>query len=71
MLQKLREAFRESSIRYYWDKDLNLLEHIGRDEMRGMTGRINHIIQTIEKTIANDKYAIARYICEYLFFNEI
>lgn len=62
MLQKLHEAFHKRSIRYYWDEDLNLLEHVGRDEMRSMTGRINHIIQTIEKTIANDKYAIARYI---------
>ncbi|GAB1867932.1 hypothetical protein CAJAP_09011 [Camponotus japonicus] len=28
MLQKLREAFRRGSIRYYWDENLNLLEHI-------------------------------------------
>ncbi|KAM0724441.1 Cyclic GMP-AMP synthase-like receptor [Formica fusca] len=62
MLQKLREAFREGSIRYYWDEDLNLLEHIGRDKMRGMTGSINRIIETIERTIANDKYAIAKHI---------
>lgn len=71
MLQKLREAFRKGSIKYYWDENLNLLEHIGPDEMRCMTGRINRIIQNIERTIANDKYAIAKCICEYLFFNEI
>ncbi|KAL6442149.1 hypothetical protein ACFW04_002446 [Cataglyphis niger] len=64
MLQKLREAFRKGTITYYWDKNLNLLEHIGSDEMRCMTGRINHIIQNIERTIANDKYAIAKCILD-------
>ncbi|XP_050447147.1 cyclic GMP-AMP synthase-like receptor [Cataglyphis hispanica] len=62
MLQKLREAFRKGTITYYWDKNLNLLQHIGSDEMRCLTGRINHIIQDIERTIANDKYAIAKYV---------
>lgn len=62
MLQQLREAFRKGSIRYYWDENLNLLEHIGYDEMRCMEGRINRIIKDIERTIAYDKYAIAKYI---------
>jgi len=70
MLQKLREAFRRGSIRYYWDENLNLLEHIGYDEMKCMEGRINRIIKDIERTIANDEYAIAKYICEY-FFHEM
>ncbi|XP_025262517.1 uncharacterized protein LOC105259357 isoform X1 [Camponotus floridanus] len=62
MLQQLREAFRKGRISYYWDEDLNLLERITHDEMRNMEGRINRIIKDIETTIANDKYAIARYI---------
>lgn len=70
MLQKLREAFRRGSIRYYWDENLNLLEHIGYDEMKCMEGRINRIIKDIERTIANDEYAIAKYIREY-FFHEM
>lgn len=70
MLQKLREAFHNGSIRYFWDENLNLLEHIGYQEMRNMEGRINRIIKDIEKTIANDKYAIAKYIRKY-FFHEI
>lgn len=71
MLQKLREAFCKGSITYFWDEDLNLLEHIGSNEMKCMEGRINRIIKIIERTIINDKYAIARYICEYLFFHKI
>lgn len=70
MLQKLREAFRRGSIRYYWDENLNLLEHIGYDEMKCMEGRINRIIKDIERTIANDEYAIAKYTREY-FFHEM
>lgn len=70
MLQQLREAFRKGSIRYYWDENLNLLEHIGYDAMRCMEGRINRIIKDIERTIAYDKYAIAKYIREY-FFHEM
>ncbi|XP_072757594.1 cyclic GMP-AMP synthase-like receptor isoform X1 [Anoplolepis gracilipes] len=62
MIQKLREAFRQGRIRYFWDKDLNLLEQIKSSTMKCMFGSIDRIINKIEKTIADDKYAIAKVI---------
>lgn len=68
MLQKLREAFLNGRIEYFWDEDLNLLEYIGIDQMRNMAGRINYIIKSIERNIANDEYAITKWVCKYFIF---
>lgn len=70
MLQILREAFRNNSIEYFWDEDLNLLEHIGFFQMKNMEGNINRIIKTIENTIANDKYAMAKKVLDEDEFDE-
>lgn len=68
MLQKLREAFCNSCIESYWVKKVNLLENIGNGEMMNIERRLFHILRDIEKNILDDRYAIAKYVCEYLLF---
>lgn len=64
MLERLHDAFHNRCIRYYWDDDVNLLENIGREEMRNMEGRLENVLKSIRKTIKDDQYAIARWVCE-------
>lgn len=71
MLQKLREAFLNGRIEYFWDEDLNLLEYIGIDQMRNMAGRINYIIKSIERNIANDEYAITKWVLNKDEFDDL
>jgi len=68
MLEKLRDAFRNRCIRYYWDDNLNLLENIGVEEMRNMEGRLDNVLKSIRKNIKTDQYAIAKWVCEYSSF---
>lgn len=68
MLEKLRDVFHNGWLPYYWDDDLNLLENIGNGEMRNMEGRLENILKSIRKEIKENSYAIARWICKYLFF---
>lgn len=69
MLGKLHEAFCNDWIKHYWDDAFNLLEKISYAEMRNMEGRLRNILKDIEKTIKNDPYAIAKWVCEYIFFS--
>ncbi|XP_024871030.1 cyclic GMP-AMP synthase-like isoform X1 [Temnothorax curvispinosus] len=62
MLEKLHDAFNNHCIKYYWDDDLNLLESIGREEMRNMEGRLDKILKNIRRTIKDDQYAIAKWV---------
>ncbi|XP_071577394.1 cyclic GMP-AMP synthase-like receptor isoform X6 [Temnothorax nylanderi] len=62
MLEKLHDAFNNHCIKYYWDDDLNLLESIGREEMRNMEGRLEKILKNIRRTIKDDQYAIAKWV---------
>ncbi|XP_011878531.1 PREDICTED: uncharacterized protein LOC105567892 [Vollenhovia emeryi] len=62
MLEKLRDAFHNHCIKYYWDDDLNLLENIGHDKMKNMEGRIERVLKNIRKTIKDDPYAIAEWV---------
>lgn len=64
MLQKFRDAFREGSIKYYWNDKLNLLEKVDRNEIKNIENRLNNIIKKIEKNIINDKFAIAEFVCK-------
>lgn len=68
MLEKLRNAFHNRSIRYYWDDSCNLLENIEPDEMKNMEGRLDNVLKRIRRNIKDDRYAIASCVCEYLFF---
>ncbi|XP_025163166.1 cyclic GMP-AMP synthase-like [Harpegnathos saltator] len=51
MLENLHEAFEISCIKHYWDKNINLLENIEKDEMMNMKGRLYNIIRNIRKQI--------------------
>ncbi|XP_011704155.1 PREDICTED: uncharacterized protein LOC105459658 isoform X2 [Wasmannia auropunctata] len=62
MLEKLRDAFQNRSIIYYWDDDHNLLEKIGHSEMENMKGRLNNALKSIRKNIKEDPYAIAKWV---------
>ncbi|XP_039305022.1 cyclic GMP-AMP synthase [Solenopsis invicta] len=62
MLKKLRVAFINHCIRYYWDDDLNLLENIKNAEVIKMKGRIDRILKCIETNIGHDPYAIAKFV---------
>jgi len=68
MLEELRDALRNGKIEFYWDKDYNLLEKIGPEQMRNMQHRLDNVLKSIRKNIRNDAYAIARCVCEYLHF---
>lgn len=68
MLEKLYDAFHNHCIQYYWDDDYNLLENIGDGEMKNMKGRLDYILKDIRKNIKHDQYAIAKWVCKYLFF---
>jgi cyclic GMP-AMP synthase len=62
MLEKLRDAFHDGRIKYYWDNDHNLLENIGRETMRNMEGRLENVLRHIKRNIQYDQYAIAQCI---------
>lgn len=68
MLEKLYDVFRNGCITYYWNDKLNLLENIGFDEMKNMEFRLDRILRDIRRTIQDDRYAIAKYVCKYLSF---
>lgn len=71
MLQKLHEAFCKHNIPYYWNKKVNLLSNIGNEEMKNMERRLFGILKNIEKQIITDQYAIAKYVCKYIFIFQI
>lgn len=68
MLERLYDAFCNCRITYYWDDELNVLENIGFNEMTNIKYRLNRILKDIRRTIENDRYAIAKYVCKYLSF---
>jgi len=68
MLEKLRDAFHDRCIKNYWE-DFNLLENMRNEEMENIENRINKIINDIRKSIKDNKFAIAKFVCKYLFFS--
>ncbi|XP_018406844.1 PREDICTED: uncharacterized protein LOC108782940 [Cyphomyrmex costatus] len=63
MLRKLRDAFYNGKIEFYWDDDYNLLGKIKPMEMKNMENRLNNILKHIKKkAIEKDRYAIATYV---------
>ncbi|XP_018045431.1 PREDICTED: uncharacterized protein LOC108685249 isoform X2 [Atta colombica] len=62
MLEELRDVLRNGKIEFYWDKDYNLLEKIGPEQMRNMQHRLDNVLKSIRKNIRNDAYAIARWV---------
>ncbi|XP_076763857.1 cGAS-like receptor 1 [Xylocopa sonorina] len=62
MLMELYKACAEHEIRYFWNKDYNLLEKIGKIEMQNISYRLKCIIKNIERKIITNELILATYI---------
>lgn len=68
MLQKLRDAFKNKRIDFYWVTRVDLLEKMSDVQKEQIKCRLDNIIRDIEKNIKENKFVIAKYICKYNFF---
>ena len=62
MLERLRDATEKHFIPFYWYKDYNLLEKLGKDQIKNINSRLKVIISKIEKSIQTDGFILAKFI---------
>ncbi|CAK9803596.1 Cyclic GMP-AMP synthase-like receptor [Anthophora plagiata] len=62
MLKELYHACEQHEIKYFWNKNYNLLGKISKIEMSNITYRLNNIIKHIQKDIMKDSFVLAKYI---------
>ncbi|XP_020295044.1 cyclic GMP-AMP synthase-like [Pseudomyrmex gracilis] len=61
MLQKLRDAFKNKRIDFYWVAGVDLLEKMSDVQKEQIKCRLDNIIKDIERNIKEDKFVIAKY----------
>lgn len=64
MLKKLHTCCSNLRIEYYWNRNLNLIGHVGFVNLANIKHRLNRILSDIEKNIADDPFRVAKYIRE-------
>lgn len=68
MLQKLRDAFKNKRIDFYWVAGVDLLEKMSDVQKEQIKCRLDNIIKDIERNIKEDKFVIAKYTRKYNCF---
>lgn len=64
MLKKYRTYLEKGQIRYYWNEQNNLLQHIDKITIGNLKGYISNLIDTVDRYIVDNPYKIAEYICK-------
>jgi len=54
MLVRFQQALTRGRIDFYWDKECNLIEHIGKDYLANNANQVSNFIEKIENYIDND-----------------
>lgn len=64
MLTKLQKALSDRKLPYLWNNGYNLLEKMSQIEMANYAQRLSQILNKIDKSISENKYIIAEYMCK-------
>lgn len=65
MLRSMHSTLIHQCLPYYWNNDFNLLYKLNLTEIRNISNQLRKIIEHIDRSIENDPYIIAKYICKF------